>query len=136
MWLSEVKIVTFPSISLSPTLTHKHIQTHAHTQMHTHTIPGFHAGQNREAETSFKLLCSCLLGIKGHYSPRQHSHHISTITLLGTAPGHTKQPVAYNGVIVSGDCIHCHPCHRIYSPSSHIVTFTSDPRLPSHVLWH
>ncbi len=124
--LSELKLVN----SLSLTHTHTHTRTHKCT----HTIPGFHAKQNWEAETSFKLLGSCPLYIKGHYSPRLHSHHISTITLLGTAPGHTKQPIAHNGIIVSGDCSHCRPCYRIYSPPPILWPSPLTPAAISHAL--
>lgn len=102
--LSAVKLVTQPSLS------------HTHIHKCTHTIPSFHAKKNWETVDSFKLLGSCPLSIKGHDSTRLHSHRISTITLLGTAPGHTKQPIAHNGIIVSGDCSHCRPRYRIYSP--------------------
>lgn len=80
----------------------------------THTIPGFHASKT-EKLTSFKSSAVSPF-YKGHCSPRLHSDHISTITLLGTAPGHTKQPIDHNGIIVSRDRTHCRPCFRIYSP--------------------
>lgn len=59
----------------------------------------------------FKLLGICPLGIKD----AALDHHISAVTLLGAAPGHTKQPTAHNGIIVCWACSHCRPCYRIYS---------------------
>lgn len=114
--LSEDKLVTSFSLTRSPTYTHAHTYAHACGCTHTHTTSVFHAKRNWEAESSFKLLTICPLYIKGHYSPWLRRHHISTITLLGTAPGHTKQARAHNGIIVNGDCCHCRPCYRIYSP--------------------
>lgn len=71
---------------------------------------------------------------KGHCSPQLRSHHISTITLLGTAPGHAEQLVAHNGIIVSWDCCHCDPCCRIYSPPPVLGPLTLTSANISHAL--
>lgn len=107
---------------------------HTCTQTQQHNPRLSCPAKNWEAESSFKLLGSSPPYIKGRHSPRLHGRHISTITLLGTAPGHAEPPVAHNGIIVSGDCGHCRPCSRIYSPPPILGPLTLTSANISHAL--
>lgn len=111
------------SLSLSHTQTNAAVQSQAFIQSKIE--------KPRTLSSSWAVYPPCM---KGHYSTLLHSHHISTITLLGTAPGHTKQPVVHKDIIVSGDRGHCRPYCGIYSPPPILGPSTLTLAAISHAL--